>query len=411
MRILHTSDWHFGKSLCGHRRHEEHVAFANELVELASECDLVMVSGDVFDTYNPPIDAEELLFDTLARLGDGGRRAVVVIAGNHDSPDRLTAARPLALRHGVFLLGRPGEVACAAPRAAGRVSVLRSGPSFLELGLVSGERTVVAALPYPSEARLRTRLSASVDERSMAAAYSSHIAESFASLATQFDPTAVNVATSHLHMQTAYESESERKLVGGAYQVDPSALPGAAQYVGLGHMHCPQEVAGATTRARYGGAPLAFRMSERTNPRVHTLIDVSPGAEASVELVPVSAGRALAIWEEDSVQQVVARVERGDDTNAYIELRLALGAPLNSAEHRQLARLPRDFIRTRVELPMPGTTTVNKLPRRLLPPAELFRAYVRETAEHEPEQDLVDLFVELASQVGVHPAAAGSMTA
>ncbi|MEZ4237801.1 MAG: exonuclease subunit SbcD [Myxococcota bacterium] len=109
MRILHTSDWHLGRTLHGRSRAAEHEAFLDELVDLAGEVDLVLVSGDVFESTNPPIDAEQLYFDALARLGDGGRRGVVVIAGNHDSPDRLRASAPLCERHGVWVLGRPGD--------------------------------------------------------------------------------------------------------------------------------------------------------------------------------------------------------------------------------------------------------------------------------------------------------------
>src|SRR5690606_1809668 len=91
-----------------------------------------------------PIEAEELLYDGLARLADGGRRAVVVIAGNHDSPDRLAAPAPLCARHGIHLLGMPGR--SLAP---------------LRLDLPCGERAVIAALPFPSDARLRSLLGGS----------------------------------------------------------------------------------------------------------------------------------------------------------------------------------------------------------------------------------------------------------
>ena len=124
MRFLHTSDWHLGKSLSGFSRAAEHEAFLDEVVQLAADVDLVIVAGDVFDTYNPPIEAEELFYDTMARIGDGGRTAVVVIAGNHDSPDRLSAPVPLSATHGVFILGRPGDQVGARPAREGRVALV-----------------------------------------------------------------------------------------------------------------------------------------------------------------------------------------------------------------------------------------------------------------------------------------------
>lgn len=98
MRILHTSDWHLGRSLENINRIEEQWEFIDQLCEIADEerIDLVLVAGDVYDSYNPSAAAEELFYYALDRLNDGGGRAVVVIAGNHDNPERLCASNPLA---------------------------------------------------------------------------------------------------------------------------------------------------------------------------------------------------------------------------------------------------------------------------------------------------------------------------
>ncbi|MGC7879795.1 metallophosphoesterase family protein, partial [Desulforudis sp. 1190] len=91
MRFLHTSDWHLGRTLEGRSRQDEQEEFSQELCRLADDekIDAVLVAGDVFDTFNPSSAAEQLFYDTLDQLAAGGRRAVVVIAGNHDSPERL----------------------------------------------------------------------------------------------------------------------------------------------------------------------------------------------------------------------------------------------------------------------------------------------------------------------------------
>ena len=94
MRILHTSDWHLGRSLEHISRIEEQRGFIDCLVKIADEedVDLVLVAGDVYDTYNPSAAAEELFFEAMDRLSGKGGRAVIVIAGNHDNPERLCAA-------------------------------------------------------------------------------------------------------------------------------------------------------------------------------------------------------------------------------------------------------------------------------------------------------------------------------
>ncbi len=395
MRLLHTSDWHLGKSLSGTSRLAEHTAFADEVVALCDDegVDLVLLTGDVFDTYNPPIDAEELFFDTMARLGDGGRRAVVVIAGNHDSPDRLSAAVPLAASHGVWILGRPHDVPRGQPRGEGRVELLDAGPSRLLLGLPCGEKAHIAALPYPSEARLKQLLAGSLEERGMQRAYSERIGTLLSELTAHAPADAVSLAASHLAITSCMPSESERTLVGGAYQVDPQHLPEVA-YTALGHLHQAQQVVGAPGLARYAGAPLSFRMSEREHPHTHSLIDVVAGGQPTLREVEITAGKPLVLWEASSVAEVVQAVEEGVHEGALIELRLTVPERLSHAEMAVLQKLPRTFLRIRVQLPEASSEPVE---RRLhaLPPTELFASFYRQQQGTEPSAEIVELFASL----------------
>ena len=405
MRILHTSDWHLGRTLHGHSRAPEHEAFLDELVEVARDVDLVIVSGDVHESANPPIEAEELLFDALARLGDGGRRAVVVIAGNHDSPDRLRAPGPLTATHGVWMLGRPGDVP-ATRRAASGVQLVDAHPSVLVLEVPDRGRAVVAAVPYPSEARLRQLLSAELDERDLQAAYERRLASVFRRLADHYRPDAVNLLTSHLTVSSCLPSPSERALVGGAWQIAGSILPGTAQYVALGHLHLAQAVPDAPTVARYAGAPLSMRFSERDYPRNHVIVDVEPGGAAAVELLPIRAGRPLVVWEADGLAAVERGVAEGLHAGAFVDLRVRVDARLTHAELARVQSLrgpegpvgrPLTFARIRAVLPESVVTPLlDPAKRRDLPVAELFRSFYRDETGHEPEPDLTALFVELS---------------
>ncbi len=395
MQILHTGDWHLGKTLCGFSRAPEHEAFLDEVVELASDVDLVVLAGDVFDTYNPPIEAEELFYETMARLGDGGRRAVVVIAGNHDSPDRLAAPVPLTATHGVFILGRPGDQLGERRGREGQVALIEPQPSVLELALPCGQTAVVAAVPYPSESRLQTLLCESLQDRDLQAAYEHHLSAVFDKLARSFRPDTVNIATSHLAIRSCMPSESERALVGGAYQISAAALPAAAQYVALGHLHRAQAVEDAPTTTRYAGSPLAFRMSESDFDRSHCLVEIEPGCPARVELIPVDAGRPLTVWNTTGIDEVLRGVEDGLHADAFIELRVHGTRYLDHSELATLRKLPRDFVRIRSVLPTAAGLPAERSERRSLPTSELFRAFFREQVEEEPEDALVDLFVEL----------------
>ena len=98
MKILHTSDWHLGKRLDEFSRMGDQQEVLEEICHLAEQAqvDVVVIAGDLFDTYNPPAEATELFYKTVKQLSDNGRRAVVAIAGNHDSPERIEAPSPLS---------------------------------------------------------------------------------------------------------------------------------------------------------------------------------------------------------------------------------------------------------------------------------------------------------------------------
>ena len=109
MKILHTADWHLGKRLDSFYRLEEQKLVLNEICEIADEqaVDAIIVAGDLFDAFNPPVEAIELLYKTLKRLTNNGKRPVIAIAGNHDSPTRIDSPDPLARECGILFMGLP----------------------------------------------------------------------------------------------------------------------------------------------------------------------------------------------------------------------------------------------------------------------------------------------------------------
>ena len=170
MRILHTADWHFGKTIEGRDRYPEQVAFVEELCGICVDesINLVLVAGDVFQSPNPGAAAEELFYYAIDRLADHGRRGAVIVAGNHDSPDRLCAAAPLAGRLGITLAGLPKEEFGPATLGAGKVQRVNGGQAWLELFVPGVDYTaVIAALPYPSEGRLKELLAQSLDDQEL----------------------------------------------------------------------------------------------------------------------------------------------------------------------------------------------------------------------------------------------------
>lgn len=393
MRILHTSDWHLGRTLERQSRQGEQEKVMAEIVEIAHDqkCQLALVAGDIFDTATPPAWAEALFYDTVKALADGGKRAVVVIAGNHDQPQRLTAARALAQRMGIFILGLPQDVALGGSQ---HLSCLDSGPSWLELGWEKGERAVIAALPYPSEARLGELLSLEVSEEDLTAAYARRVGELFASLTRHFRPSTVNLAMSHLYVQGGQSSDSERPIQLGSAPAVPVELLSGAQYLALGHLHRPQSLPGGG--GRYSGSPLAYGFGEAAQEKSVTIVDLQPGQEAKTQTIPLTRGRVLQIWEAKSISEVQELCRQGKDQNSWIRLDLYLTEETSPGEIRQLQELTQSFVQIRLLMPLKEGARRER--RAGLPIDQLFSSFFQEKTGQEPSAELIKLFLDLLEE-------------
>ncbi len=400
MRVLHTSDWHLGKPLEGRDRLEEQGKVLDEMVELAEaeNVHLVLLAGDIFDTFNPPAAAEDLFYDAIDRLAAGGRRAVVIIAGNHDQPSRLTASQPLAGRQGISILGLPEDILPPGGKAGG-VQCIRSARSLVELAIPGCDHTtVIAALPYPSEARLNQVLSESTREDLLQQAYAARVRSVLTELSAFYRPDAVNLAMSHLFVSGSQESgveSGERQIqVGGAYSVTAADFPETAQYVALGHLHRPQSV-GGQERVRYSGSPLAYSFSE-THTKSVVLLDVEPGKPADIRQIQLSAGRPLVVWKaREGMAQALAWCDEGRDAEAWISLEVHSDRPLEPLDISELRKrreriLPIKFVPT-------GMVQVDTPEKRSsLSQEELFRQFYRSRRKGDPSDALVQLFLELS---------------
>jgi exonuclease SbcD len=382
LRILHTADWHLGKTLEGRSRLPEQAQFMDELCELVEQekIDIVLMAGDVYDTVNPPAEAEELFYDGITRLADYGRRKVVCIAGNHDHPERLAASTPLAEKQGIYLLGLPD------PRKMLTIDV----PSC-------NQQTKIFAFPYPSESRLKEVLSDHIAEEAMREAYDRRIAKIFQEQAMFFQPDTVNIAMSHLFVQGGSTSDSEREIqVGGAYTVSPESLPSLAQYVALGHLHRPQNVKHASTLARYSGSPLAYSFSEAGQTKSVTLLEIHPNQAPRMQEIYLRSGKPLVIWEaKEGVQQVYQWLNEGRDHNAWIHLEIHLNDSLAFEEIHRLRKANSNFVNIKPIFPEMEREYQERVSAKL-PIDELFRRfYKRQTNGAEPEPELIQLFLEL----------------
>ncbi|KRF28121.1 exonuclease SbcCD subunit D [Paenibacillus sp. Soil787] len=390
MRILHTADWHFGRTLEGRSRLEEQTAFMDELVQIVQDeaIDLVLIAGDIYDSVNPPAAAEQLFYEGIARLADAGKRQVAIISGNHDHPDRLAASGPLAAKQGIAIIGLPE-------------------PDIQSIGIArTGELARLIALPYPSESRLKELLSDVAEEEILRSKYSERVGALIRKQAASFETGTVNLIMSHLYVLGGHETESERPIqVGGAYTVDTNALSAGAQYVALGHLHRPQNVK-ATSPIRYSGSPIAYSFSEAGQAKSVTVLDLSPGQVAEPKEIFLTSGRPLVSWKaKEGIGQVHQWLDEQRDANAWIDLEVTMTEAMSIEQIQSLRKAYEGFIHIRPIYPeMEAVRAV--VSRADLSMEEHFtRFYSRQTGGAQPEPELVRLFLELLQEKDLADAA------
>lgn len=400
MRILHTSDWHLGRNLEHISRIDEQHEFIDCLCKTVEEqqVDLVLVAGDIYDTYNPSAAAEELFYEAMDRLNDRGRRPVLVIAGNHDNPERLCAASPLTYKNGIILLGYPGSDAGLFKVGVDGISIVASGAGWLELAVgTCNHNAVIITLPYPSEARLEELLSRQADEGTLQKAYSDRIGSIFKTLGQKFREDTVNLAVGHLFLMGGKGSESERTLqVGGAMTVDPSVLPSNAHFAALGHLHRPQEIRNAPCPVFYSGSPLAYSFSEADYSKAVYIVDAIPGAKAEVRTVYLDCGKPLRKWiSEDGISQAIQWCEDGRDKDAWVDLEIVTDRILTLEEQKLLRSLHPGIINIRPKLKNDAMVVMGPQNREGKKIDELFGDYYKYRMGSEIPEDLMGAFLEI----------------
>jgi DNA repair protein SbcD/Mre11 len=272
VRLIHTSDWHLGRSFHRVGLLDAQARYLDHLVEVVSAegVDAVLVSGDVYDRALPSPDTVELLSDAVTRLIDAGA-AVVLSSGNHDSAIRLGFASDLLARAGLHI--RTSLDSVGAP--------------------VMVKDAAIYPLPYLEPAVAADRVGA--DERTHAAVLRAAMDRVRADARSRQRGHCACVVMAHAFVTGGATSQSERDIgVGGVSAVHPGVFADA-DYVALGHLHGPQRI---SETVRYSGSPIALSFSEASQRKGSVLVDVSPGALDTVA-IPAPVTRSLAILRGD----------------------------------------------------------------------------------------------------------------
>lgn len=316
LRLLHTSDWHLGRSLLTRRRHAEHRAFLGWLIECICEhrITVLLVAGDIFDTATPSNAAQQLYYDFLTRLGETPCRHVVITAGNHDSPSFLSASRGILERCGVHVIG-------ATPHPEQTVLVLDSPPE-------EGGPLVVCAVPFLREREIVSSVageSLEDKEHRFLLGVRDYYAKAAAVAEEKRRALGENVPLVMLgHLFTANgiieEGDGVRTLQVGSLQGIPaSVFPDNADYVALGHLHSAQVVAGKD-HIRYSGSPFPMSFNEAGRHKKVCLV-TARGRELEVEELAVPLFQHLARVQGDFAAIVEALASlKARGTSVWVEV-------------------------------------------------------------------------------------------
>lgn len=386
MRILHTADWHAGRTLHGRDRTPEIRAALAELAEAALDraVDLIVVAGDLFDTRHPSPAAEEAVYEFFLRTGRAGIPSVV-IAGNHDHPGRLDAISDV--------LGLAGARVIGSARVAGR-----GGAFTLEAG---GERVHVAALPFVSERRIvKVTELLEADEGAQRESYQAGMRKLIGNLTTGFTPDAVNLLVMHATMEGATLAHSEYQFHStSSYALPADALPATANYVALGHIHKPQGVEGVQGhQARYAGSLVQLDFGEYGDRKVAYLLEARPGRPTELlEELPIRSGRPLqrVRLTEDELERRSVELAEWD---GWLKVVLALDAPRPGLKDRVMSGM-KNAIAVEVELPEHEELAEEVVDPGQVDAFEAYGRYYREQRGQEPSEELAAAFRELYEHV------------
>jgi len=284
MRLLHTADWHLGKSLKGQNLIEDQKHILDEIFKVIDDQqpDSILIAGDIYDRAVPPVEAVELFNETLNRLAEK-KLPTLIIAGNHDSATRLNFGSKLFEQQGIFI-----------------ASKIKDQPAQVILNDEFGE-VYFSMIPYFEPGEIRAKF---FDEDTPRPTYND-ANKFYVDLARKNIPhNKRSVAIAHVFLTGGIESESERKFVGGAENVSAQIFSDY-NYVALGHLHSPQRF--------YAGSPLKYSFDESKQKKSVAIADIDASGKVEVKRIPLTPRHDVRV-----VKGTLAELRKLPRTEDYI---------------------------------------------------------------------------------------------
>ena len=378
MRLLHTADWHAGRTL-GRRSLDEGLSKTlQQLVDYAvrEKVDAVLLAGDVFEHTRPTPQSQELVYETLLRLWHE-RIPVCLVAGNHDSVGQWQALGPL------FKLADVHISSVLSTRGICTLKT-RSGPLHL------------ATLPWPSERLLAPLALSGNDEDQLKMSWADRVRQLVQVLCQQLPGDGPRLLLGHLMINGSVPSSSQRALtIADTYAVSSEIFPNFLNYVALGHVHKPQVVA-APVKSHYAGSLRPLDFGEAGQARGFCRVEVGVGRATEVEFIELPAAQPLheirlARQALDSLPQLAA-------LPGFYKVVVEVDTPEAGLADRVRQLLP-DALIVQAQLRARAQDGERSLPEKLLDPLLTFRDFHQSSYGTDPDADLEQLFGELLEEV------------
>lgn len=269
MRLLHTADWHLGKQLHHVSLIDDQAIVLDQLHRALNEYDIecLIISGDIFDRSVPSSESVELFDETLSRLASDFARPVIIISGNHDSPQRLAFGSKLFRKLSLHVITSIDYVS----------NLINLSDSY---GMIS-----VIALPFIEEA-LSKEISKTSDKPFT---YEETIQELLRKLASKVSARSRTIVVAHAFIQGSIQSESERPISLGGSTACSAHIFEDFSYTALGHLHRAQSV--QQSHIRYAGSILKYSSSEIPYKKSFSLVDIGASGKSLIEEIPIQPKR------------------------------------------------------------------------------------------------------------------------
>uniref|UniRef100_UPI002615192E metallophosphoesterase family protein n=1 Tax=Fusobacterium sp. TaxID=68766 RepID=UPI002615192E len=350
---------------------------------------LILIAGDIFDTPAPSSEAEKLFFDAMKKISNFGKRAIVIIPGNHDSAERLVASKNLAKEFGIIIYEKPFEEKELGKYGEFEIERATQGGALLNIG---GERVYIYSLPYMSEAILNDEYRNLFEESDEDLPYTKKIGRVLKYGVSQLE-NIPKVVMAHLFIMGSIGDGDERGVeLGGSKGVDLNDLPDV-DYIALGHIHKPVKY--SKKRACYSGSPIEYRVTENRYKKKVIIAELKGELQTDIREIELENYKPIKRYEVIGVEEAINLSKELMKVEEWVYLKVETDRYLSGAEIREIKKNKNIVELSIAYQNSEESQEVNYFENGEINIKDSFIEYYKKFDGIEPSEETIDLFMEL----------------